>query len=147
MLLISLATYATHTRAHYDDLDQVLAGAGRHIASERVGSLPTDQLAQVLADVFGTPVIGEDGDLSSASAGEGRLDDPQWMHGRLTEARVLLDRAATVLPALLQYAQVLRTHAQRLELPGDALDAFAIVADRLDEACELLRHPPEGFSR
>lgn len=48
--MISVATYASHTRAHYDDLDQLLAGAASHIASEQVGSLASDQLARILTE-------------------------------------------------------------------------------------------------
>lgn len=107
------------------------------------------ELAQVLADVFGAPEAKAEGDISgiSPAASESRLDDPEWMQARLTEARQLLDRAAAVLPALLQYAQVLRAHAQRQGLTGDVADAFAIVSDRLGDACELLQHPPEGYGK
>ncbi len=49
MLVISVATYATHTRAHYDDLDQLLASTARHLASEGLGSLAPEQLPDVLA--------------------------------------------------------------------------------------------------
>ena len=48
MLVVSVATYSTHSRAHYDDLDQLLASAAQHVSAEEVGSLPADQLAQVL---------------------------------------------------------------------------------------------------
>ncbi len=107
------------------------------------------ELAQVLAEVFGAPVARAEGDVSgiSPAANENRLDDPQWMQARLAEARQLLDRAAAVLPALLQYAQVLHTYAARQGLTGDASGAFAIVSDRLGEACELLQHPPERSAR
>jgi signal transduction histidine kinase len=49
VLVISVATYATHTRAHYDDLDQLLASTARHLASEGVGSLGPEQLPGTLA--------------------------------------------------------------------------------------------------
>ncbi len=49
MLVISVATYATHTREHYDDLDQLLASTARHLASEGVGSLGPEQLPGTLA--------------------------------------------------------------------------------------------------
>ena len=57
MLVISVATYATHTRAHYDDLDQLLASTARHLASEDVGSLGPEQLPQVLAVPAATGVV------------------------------------------------------------------------------------------
>ena len=49
MLVISVATYATHARAHYDDLDQLLASTARHLASEDVGFLAPQRLTEVLA--------------------------------------------------------------------------------------------------
>ena len=49
VLLIGFSTYALHSRAHYDDLDQMLVAAAQHADSEQVGSLPTSQLDQVLA--------------------------------------------------------------------------------------------------
>lgn len=57
MLVISVATYATHTRAHYDDLDQLLASTARHLASEGVGSLGPDQLPGTLAVPAATGVV------------------------------------------------------------------------------------------
>lgn len=43
ILLVSLLTYAMHTRLHYDDLDRILAETAAHAASER--SLAADQRA------------------------------------------------------------------------------------------------------
>lgn len=103
------------------------------------------ELAQVLTDVFARPLPSVEGEPPVGAPGESRMDDPGWVHERLNEARHLLDRTATVLPTLLQYAQVLRAHAERLSLPSSARDAFGIVTDRLGEACELLQHPPEQF--
>lgn len=101
------------------------------------------ELAQVLAEVFARPLLAADGEVAAGAPGESRLEDPEWVQARLAEARHLLDRTASVLPALLQYAQVLRAHAERLALPSSARDAFGIVTDRLSEACEVLQHPPE----
>lgn len=73
MLVISVATYATHTRAHYDDLDQLLASSARHLASEGIGSLAPEQLPDVLAvaTVSGvlTRVYDPSGGLLAASLG------------------------------------------------------------------------------
>ncbi|HEX6817822.1 MAG TPA: hypothetical protein VF120_05560 [Ktedonobacterales bacterium] len=103
------------------------------------------ELVQVLADVFARPLPPIENDFVTSEQGESRLDNPEWVQARLGEARHLLDHTATVLPALLQYAQVLRSHAERLSLPSNTRDAFGIVTDRLVEACELLQHPPESF--
>ena len=57
MIVISVATYAAHTRAHYDDLDQLLAGAARHVTAENVGSLGPAQLESVLAEPVTSGVV------------------------------------------------------------------------------------------
>ena len=49
VLLIGLSTYSIHSRAHYDDLDQMLVAAAQHADSEGMGSLSGSQLDQVLA--------------------------------------------------------------------------------------------------
>lgn len=57
VLAISVATYATHTRAHYDGVDQLLVSAARHVASEDVGSLAPNQLRQVIEVPAGAGVV------------------------------------------------------------------------------------------
>jgi signal transduction histidine kinase len=73
VLVISVATYATHTRGHYDDLDQLLSSTARHLASEGIGSLAPEQLPDVLAvpTVTGvlTRVYDPSGGLLAASVG------------------------------------------------------------------------------
>ena len=49
VLLIGLSTYALHSRAHYDDLDQMLVAAARHADAERVALLSASQIDQVLS--------------------------------------------------------------------------------------------------
>ncbi|HJQ27756.1 MAG TPA: hypothetical protein VJ827_00325 [Rubrobacter sp.] len=34
VVLVCLVVYAVHTRAHYDDLDRLLASTGKHVAEE-----------------------------------------------------------------------------------------------------------------
>ena len=65
-MVISVATYATHTRAHYDDLDQLLASTARHLASEAVGSLGPEQLPEVLAVPAASGVVTRVYDPSGA---------------------------------------------------------------------------------
>ena len=83
VLLIGLSTYALHSRAHYDDLDQMLVTAAQHANSEGVGSLPVSQLNQVLAvpvspDVS-TRVYSSDGVMaqSTNAASEPELNPDQ----------------------------------------------------------------------
>lgn len=49
VLLIGTSTYAIHSRAHYDDLDQMLVAAAQHADSENVGTLSNAELEQALA--------------------------------------------------------------------------------------------------
>ena len=49
VLLIGISTYAIHSRAHYDDLDQMLLAAAQHADSENVGTLSGPELGQALA--------------------------------------------------------------------------------------------------
>lgn len=48
VLLVSLLTYAVHTRAHYDDVDRVLAASTTHVAEEYLAA-PLDARATILA--------------------------------------------------------------------------------------------------
>ena len=49
VLLIGIATYAIHSRPHYDDLDQMLVSSAQHADSENVGALSGAELEQALA--------------------------------------------------------------------------------------------------
>ena len=75
VMLIGLSTYAIHSRAHYEDLDQMLVGAAQHANSETMGSLPASQLDQVLAvpasPEVSTLVYGPDGILARSPNGSG----------------------------------------------------------------------------
>ncbi len=99
------------------------------------------ELEDVLTQSFGRPpALGDAGDMLPPPALH--LDDPEWVHATRDQAIGLLRMAASALPAMRQYAQMLRQGAERLELPMAAIDAFGIVADRLSEAYETLAHPP-----
>ena len=75
VLLIGVSTYGLHSRAHYDDLDQMLVGAAQHADSEHMGSLPASQLDQVLAipasPEVSTLVYGADGVLARSPNASG----------------------------------------------------------------------------
>jgi signal transduction histidine kinase len=49
VLLVSLLTYATHSRAHYDDMDHTLASAVAHVADESAAARTQHELETVLA--------------------------------------------------------------------------------------------------
>ena len=76
-------------------------------------------------------------------AAPGDTNDAAWVTARRDQAVGLLRMVAAVLAPMLQYAQMLRTYAEHLGLPSGAVDAFAIVQDRLSEIDEALRQPPE----
>lgn len=81
VLLIGLSTYALHSRAHYDDLDQMLIDSAHHAVSEQVGSLPVAELDASLA-VPASPEIstrilqGSDVVGASPNAADAPMLDP-----------------------------------------------------------------------
>lgn len=71
------------------------------------------------------------------------MNDPGWRAAQRDQAIHLLRLVASALPAMMQYAQLLQSHAERLSFPSAATDAFGIVVGRLEEAYEALRQPPQ----
>ncbi len=71
VLLVSLFTYAAHSRAHYDDLDHSLASAVQHIVEEHAGNETPAALAEALsvpvAPDLAMRVYGRDGRLVASS--------------------------------------------------------------------------------
>ena len=72
----------------------------------------------------------------------GDLSDPMWLAASHDQAVGLLRMVASILPPMLQYAQMLAEYAQRLGLAAGVIDAFGVVAGRLHEVTEALRQPP-----
>jgi hypothetical protein len=99
------------------------------------------ELEDVLAQAFGRPpALGSADDLFPLPPVY--LDDPNWVHASRDQAVGLLRMAVAALPAMQQYAQMLREGAERLNLPMAVIDPLGIVADRLGEAYEAIVHPP-----
>jgi hypothetical protein len=71
-----------------------------------------------------------------------RSDDPAWIAASRDQAIGLLRMVASALPPMLQYAQMLQEYGTRAQLATGAVDAFGIVADRLNEIGEALQQPP-----
>ena len=49
VLLVSLFTYATHSRAHYDDADHTLSSAVVHVADESAAARTLAEIQSVVA--------------------------------------------------------------------------------------------------
>lgn len=71
------------------------------------------------------------------------MGDPMWMSGSREKAIALLRMCAAQVQPMRQYAYVLQVNAERLGLPAVALDPLGITTERLAEAEELLRQPPQ----
>ena len=71
-----------------------------------------------------------------------RAQDAAWVAASRDQAIGLLRMVAASLPPMLQYAQMLRSYAEQLGMPSEAVDALAIVVDRLNETGEAFRQPP-----
>lgn len=84
-------------------------------------------------DAFATVTAEPPGDTS----------DPAWLAASRDQAVGLLRMVTSMLPPMLQYAQMLADYAQRLGLTAGVVDAFSIVSGRLTEVGEALRQPPE----
>ena len=81
VLLIGLSTYALHSRAHYDDLDQMLVDAAQHDDQQQAGALPTSVLSNLLSvptsPEISTRVLAGDTVLAgSPNVAEAPLLDP-----------------------------------------------------------------------
>lgn len=104
------------------------------------------ELETALKEVFGANIMRaepaeapEDDGADEALAAQ----DPAQMAERRDQAMGLLRMVALSLPNLLQYARMLHQYAGQYALPTEATGAFGIVADRLAEAGESLREPPQ----
>ena len=72
-----------------------------------------------------------------------KVQDPAWIATCREQAVGLLRMIAASLPAMLQYAQMLHSYGEQLEVTTAAIDSLSIVADRLNEIGEALRVPPQ----
>lgn len=79
---------------------------------------------------------------SIAAEPAGDMSDPAWLAASRDQAVGLLRMIASMLPPMLQYAQMLADYGQRLGLTSAVIDAFGIVSGRLVEVNEALRQPP-----
>ena len=136
VLLIGLSTYALHSRAHYDDLDQMLVDAAHHADSQQVGSLSPSQLAGVLAvptspEISTRVVAGEDVIAASPNAAEAPLLDP---------ATVLRRPSGPPFSPLVGLAP-----------PFDSVDAargaFGLASDSSGERWRIYAVPLDGSDR
>jgi hypothetical protein len=103
------------------------------------------ELENVLAQHFGRSSARSDATdqfNSLAAPSPEQTSDPVWLAGQREKAIHLLRLVASSLPPMMQYAQMLRAHAERLGFASGAVDSLGIVADRLNEAYEALRQPP-----
>jgi hypothetical protein len=102
------------------------------------------ELETVLTQVFGRQVPRADaGDQPGSAVDPAAVEhDPAWIASSRDQAIGLLRLIAGALPAMLQYAHMLRQYSERYGLPAAAVDAFSIVTDRLGEVDEALRQPP-----
>ncbi len=104
------------------------------------------EMENLLTQIFGRTIPRNDQtDQFAAVPGAEELqsDDPAWLAASRDQAIGLLRMVAAALPAMLQYAEMLQGYAERIGLAPAVLDAFSIVAERLDEVREALRYPPQ----
>jgi hypothetical protein len=104
------------------------------------------ELEHTLAQYFYRPTLrAEQPESSQAARGpsQAELSDPAWLTTNREQAIYLLRLVAAALPAMMQYALLLHSNAELLNLPAGGVDAFGIVADRLGDAYEALREPPK----
>lgn len=104
------------------------------------------ELENVIAQHLGGPsTAGDTTDqfATPAQPSQAQLADAAWLAVQRDKAIQLLRLVASTLPPMTQYAQMLKDHCERAGLPTAALDALGIVVDRLSEAYEALRQPPQ----
>jgi hypothetical protein len=105
------------------------------------------ELEHFLSDFFGRPSPASESSEMPALTAEGdlsyRMQDPTWLAGQRTQAIELLRMVAMSLPPMRQFAQMLHTAGERVGLAVPALDALRVVDEHLNDAHELLQHPPE----
>lgn len=103
------------------------------------------ELEHVIAHHLGGPSAGNDATdqfATPAQPTQAQLSDSTWLGAQRDRAIQLLRLVASAVPPMTQYAQMLKDHCERADLPMTALDALGIVIDRLSEAYEALRQPP-----
>jgi hypothetical protein len=104
------------------------------------------EMENALIQGFGLPIPRSDATDQYNAIGRDdtfHADDPAWISACRTQAIGLLRMVAASLPAMLQYAQMLRSYSDQLAVPTSALDSLGIVVDRLNESGEALRTPPQ----
>ena len=104
------------------------------------------ELENTLAQYFNRPTLrAEQPEQSQGVHGPStaELSDPAWVAANREQAVYLLRVVASALPPMMQYSQLLHSNAERLGLASAGVDAFGIVADRLNDAYEALREPPQ----
>jgi hypothetical protein len=104
------------------------------------------ELENSLGQYFNRPTMRRDQtDQYNSVRGpsQDEMSDPAWLAANRDQAIYLLRLVASALPAMMQYALLLHTNSERLALPAAATDAFGIVTDRLSDAYEALREPPQ----
>lgn len=105
------------------------------------------ELEHFLAEFFGRPMPVSDGLEVSTPMSEDeltdRMRDPEWLRGQRVQAVELLRTVARSLPPMRQFAQMLHSAGERVGLAVTALDALRVVDEHLNDAFELLQHPPE----
>ena len=104
-VLVSLFAYATHSRAHYDELDGVLVGVGEHTAQEYAAAATPEERAAMFAVPIGpnlaARIYDANGKLLAAGPNASRLPaiDPQAVLARPAEAA--LDLLIGLAPPLM----------------------------------------------
>jgi two-component system, OmpR family, sensor kinase len=87
LLVMSVLTFAVHSRAHYDDLDTALLSSVEHVASKSMALENQTALTEAVAEPLGADVVvqvyGPDGDLLAASDDDAQLpiDPERVLHG------------------------------------------------------------------
>ena len=120
VLLMSVLTYAVHSRAHYDDLDRALVGAAEHLAVEYAALPPRSLLPRMLAvpiapDVA-VRVYGPGGRVISAAPNAGG-------------APAVEPRAVLAHPSSPPFDPVVGL-APSIIAPGTGHGAFGLTTDR-----------------
>lgn len=104
------------------------------------------ELENILGQYFNRPTMrAEQTEQAQGARGPSteELNDPAWVGANREQAVYLLRVVASALPPMMQYSLLLHTNAEKLGMPSAGVDAFGIVADRLSDAYEALREPPQ----
>lgn len=106
VLLVSLAAYGAHTRAHYDDVDRALVGAAEHVTSRETNDLVQHgDLAAALAVPVAADVVlraySPTGQLLGATPGAELAPEVEPQTVLAAPAGPAYDRLAGFAPGLL----------------------------------------------